>query len=61
MKEFSVTDPWRFLNPQLKAYSFFSSVHHTFTCIDFFLLDNRLLPAFTDCKYDAIVLCASLI
>lgn len=44
MKEFFVSDAWQFLNPSCRQYSFFSHVHHTFTRIDYFLLDNRLLP-----------------
>ena len=40
MEEFSISDPWRFLNPSGRAYSFFSNVHHTFTRIDYFLIDN---------------------
>uniref|UniRef100_A0A3B5RAA6 Reverse transcriptase domain-containing protein n=1 Tax=Xiphophorus maculatus TaxID=8083 RepID=A0A3B5RAA6_XIPMA len=56
MSEFNVHDAWRFLHPSQKVYSFFSPVHHTFTRIDFFLIDNRLLSSLTGCKYDAIVL-----
>lgn len=56
MEEFSLTDIWRFLNPAKREYSFFSPVHHTFTRIDLFLIDNRLLSSISACKYDAIVL-----
>lgn len=45
MEEFSISDPWHFLNPSGSAYSSFSNVHRTFTCIDYFLIDNHLLPA----------------
>lgn len=38
-----ISDPWRFTNPQSKAFSFFSHTHHTFSQIDFFLLDDSLL------------------
>lgn len=56
MDEFSLTDPWRFHNPSNKIYSFFSHVHHTFTRIDYFLIDNRLIPSVLSCSYDAIVI-----
>lgn len=56
MSEFAVTDAWRFLNPAKREYSFFSSVHHSFTRIDLFLVDNRLLSSVSACRYDAIVL-----
>lgn len=55
MREFNVVDPWRFLNPGKRAYSFFSHVHSTYTRIAFFLVTNRLLTSTSDCKYDAIV------
>lgn len=56
MEEFAVTDVWRFLNPSKREYSFFSQVHHTFTRIDYFLVDNRLLSSVSICKFDAIVI-----
>lgn len=56
MAEFSVLDIWRFLNPSKRVYSFFSPVHHTFTRIDFFLLDSRMLSSISSCQYDAIVI-----
>ncbi|KAI3355965.1 hypothetical protein L3Q82_017155, partial [Scortum barcoo] len=31
-------------------------VHHTLNRIDYFLVDDRLLPSVTDCTYDTIVL-----
>lgn len=56
MEEFKVSDPWRFFNPSGKEYSFFSQVHHTFTRIDFFLIDNRLISSVELCSYNAIVI-----
>ncbi len=35
--QYAVSDPWRFLNPTARENSFFSPVHHTFPCIDYFL------------------------
>lgn len=56
MDEFALSDPWRFHNPSNKKYSFFSHVHHTFSRIDYFLIDNRLIPLVLSCSYDAIVI-----
>lgn len=36
MEELAVSDPWHFLNPCGKAFSFLSHVHQTFTRIDYF-------------------------
>lgn len=35
---------------------FFYHVYHTFTNVDYFLVDNRLIPNVADCRYEAIVL-----
>lgn len=56
MDEFAISDPWRFFNPSGKVFSFFSHVHHTFTRIDYFLVDNRFLPSVSSCSYEAIVI-----
>lgn len=53
--QLGVADPWRFKNPQGKAFSFFSHVHHTFSRIDFFLVDNTLLHCITSCTYHTLV------
>lgn len=55
MDEFNVIDPWRFFNPDKREYSFFSHIHHTYTQIDFFLVNNKLLSSISGCKYDPIV------
>lgn len=51
-----VSDIWRHLHPNHKEYSFFSHVHHTFTRIDYFLIDNQLIPAVKSCDYQSIVI-----
>lgn len=56
MEEFHISDPWRFLYPNSKQYSFFSNVHQTFTRIDFFLLSNNLLPFVQSVTYNPIVI-----
>lgn len=37
LDDFSLSDPWWFLYPTGREYSFFSHVHHTYTQIDYFL------------------------
>lgn len=58
MEEFAVTDIWRlFFTPIRGNILFlFSQVHHTFTHIDYFLVDSRLLSSVSNCKYDAFVI-----
>ncbi len=43
MKTCKITDPWRTLSPNTQQYSYFSPVHHTYSRIDFFLIDSKLL------------------
>lgn len=58
LNEFLVSGVWGILNSTKKEYSFFFllNVHHTFTRIDYFLVDNRLLSSVRDCSYDAILI-----
>lgn len=43
-------------NPTSRAYSFFSSVHKTYSRIDYFFIDNRILHLVRECDYGAIVI-----
>lgn len=45
LDRFKIADPWRFMYPNNRKYSFFSPVHHTFTRIDYFLIDCKFLPS----------------
>lgn len=56
MSEFAISDPLRVFHPTKKAYSFFSPVHHNFTRIDYFLVDDRLLQFTSNCSYNPIVI-----
>lgn len=49
-------DPWRAKSHSDKAFSFFSHVHHSFSRIDFFLLDNYFLSEVHSCEYHSIVI-----
>ena len=56
MNQLGLCDPWRSLNPSTKAFSFFSHVHRTYSRIDFFLVDNRLLHWVNSSEYHSIVI-----
>lgn len=56
LNSYGVSDVWRFLNPTARDYSFFSHVHKTFSRIDYFLLDNKLLSSVRSCSYQTIVI-----
>ena len=56
LSEFGVSDIWRFLHPQDRQYSFFSSVHHSYSRIDYIFIDNRLIPQVRSCTYHCIVI-----
>lgn len=56
LDDFSLSDPWRFLYPTGREYSFFSHVHHTYTRIDYFFIDNKFISNLKSCKYESIVI-----
>lgn len=43
MNQIGGVDPWRSLFPQSKSFSFFSSVHHSYSRIDYFFIDSSPL------------------
>lgn len=51
-----LSDPWRRYNPTTRQYSFFSPVHHSFSRIDLFLVDNRTLHMVKESRYNSIVI-----
>lgn len=51
MNQIGGTDPWRFHHPNEKQFSFYSPVHKTFTRIDYFFIDNALLPGVKSTQY----------
>lgn len=55
LSNFGVSDLWWFLHPNKREYSFFSHLHHTFTRIDYVLIDNELIPLLQSCTYQSIV------
>lgn len=56
MKGYNLVDIWRLLNPSKKDFSFFSSVHKTYSRIDFFLLDFNLISSVSGSSYHNIVI-----
>lgn len=54
--QLGIVDPWRHGNPNTKTFSFFSHPHHTYTRIDFFLVDTRLLSKIKACEYHTIAI-----
>ena len=54
MNQIGGVDPWRSLFPQSKSFSFFSSVHHSYSRIDYFFIDQTLLPFVTNAEYSTI-------
>lgn len=56
MNTYKLFDPFRVVNPSIKKYSYFSPVHHSFSRIDFFLIDYANTTNIKHCDYEAIVL-----
>lgn len=56
MSKNGFVDPWRFYNPSARTYSFYSQVHQSFSRIDYFFIDNSLIPKVTASDYHAIVI-----
>lgn len=56
LRSYGLSDPWRATNPTTKQFSFFSPVHHSYSRIDYFIVDNQLLPLISSTKYHSIVL-----
>uniref|UniRef100_A0A9J8CV62 Reverse transcriptase domain-containing protein n=1 Tax=Cyprinus carpio carpio TaxID=630221 RepID=A0A9J8CV62_CYPCA len=53
---YGITDIWRHLNPTSKMFSFFSPVHHTYSRIDYFIIDSKLIPLVKYSSYGSIVI-----
>jgi len=55
LDNYGVTEIWRYLHPNKREYLFFSHSHHTYPRIDYFLVDNQLIPFTRSCDYQSIV------
>uniref|UniRef100_A0A3Q3ENM7 Reverse transcriptase domain-containing protein n=1 Tax=Kryptolebias marmoratus TaxID=37003 RepID=A0A3Q3ENM7_KRYMA len=49
-------DPWRFYNPQSKKFSFFSHFHQSFSRIDYFFVDSKLISEVLSVDYHPIII-----
>lgn len=56
MKDLSLIEIWRRLNPSKKEYSCYSSTYKTHSRIDYFLISMELLPNIKKCWYNSIVI-----
>lgn len=56
LEGYGMTDVWWFLNPSSKTFSFFPPVHHTYSRIDYFIIDNKLIPQVKSSLYDSIII-----
>ena len=54
MEQYGYIDPWRFLNPSAKQYSFLSHVHRTYSRIDYFLIDKTFISSIVSTQYSSI-------
>lgn len=58
MSSNSYVDPWRCRNPSSRQYSFYSHMHQTFSRIDYFFVDAKLMPKVTNVLYHPIIISA---
>lgn len=56
MDDIGCVDPWCFLYPVGKSFSFFSPVHHSCSRIDYFFIDQNLLSSVTKVEYLSIII-----
>ncbi len=56
MAQTGCLDPWRFLFPQKREFSFFSHVHSSYSRKDYFYIDKTLLPSLEKTQYSAIII-----
>lgn len=56
MSDLNLIDIWRYLNPNKRDYSCFSSTYKTYSRIDYFLISHGLLSKIEKCWHDSILL-----
>lgn len=54
MRDFGLGDGWRLQHPTDKEYTFYSSVHHSYSRIDYFLTSNSIIPNISEHKIHSI-------
>lgn len=56
MRDFGLGDSWRLQHPTSREYIFYSPVHHSYSCIDFFLISNSIISDMSDSKIHPITI-----
>ena len=56
MVDSGISEIWRFIHPKDKEFSYFSHVYRSYSRIDYFLINHRLLMDVVDCNYDSITI-----
>lgn len=56
LSTYGVSDIWRFYHPQDRQYSFFSHAHQTYSRIDYFFVDSKLISDIQACEYQPMVI-----
>lgn len=56
MTELGLGDPWRFQNPSMKDFTFFSNVHDSYSRIDFLCVSQQHMHKVMDCHIEKITL-----
>lgn len=56
MRNMNICDAWRTLNPSGREYSFHSHVHNSYSRIDYFLVDGKMLPLIRNATYHNIII-----
>lgn len=55
LKNLNIVDIWRLLFPTSREFSYFSPVHKSYSRIDYFFLDSKLIPVVVDVTYHPIL------
>lgn len=54
MEDLGLCDVWHSYHPNLKEYTFFSSVHHSYSRLDYFLVSSSLVSELSDIQIHPI-------
>lgn len=55
LKNLNIVDIWRLLFPTSREFYYFSPVHKSYSRIDYFFLDSKLIPVVVDVTYHPIL------
>ena len=56
MSDFGLCDVWRSSHPALREYTFFSTVHHSYSRLDYFLASNSMIKGISDTRIHPITI-----